>query len=531
MHSILRDYLLERFEASPPGFAKEARARAGSACAMVSEYFQAAKFFALAGDYKAVISMPFTARYFYNNFDLGMLDFFERFVKECPRPVIEESPIFLVMIAYFMFRNGRRDALEEITGLIRSIIGGSGGLSGKDMARLKGEFALLMSFTRFNDIAGMSEYHREAFRMFETLGERPARSMFFGGNIPWTFGCPSVFFLYWRQAGELGKELEYMDECVPIYSKITNGHGAGGGDVMRAEGLLLRGDDAGAEVAAHRAIYLASEENQTGNRLCAELVLARLAILRGDGAAYASVRSDMLEHARNARQRAVFLLGELARSLLSLTLGMSEDLPDWLSDAKRISNVLYVHARPYALTLYGNLLLLGHRYAELRALSGTVMDMARGMNLLLPQVYQHIYLAAAGAENGNVHEAREHLSAALNLTAADKIYLPFAQHWSILEPAFRTLETPPLGEDISAIRVLAERQASGAARITKRMASSKSPLTPREREIALLAKERLSASEIASKLFISENTVNSALKIIYGKLDIHSKADLAKKEF
>jgi LuxR family maltose regulon positive regulatory protein len=56
-------------------------------------------------------------------------------------------------------------------------------------------------------------------------------------------------------------------------------------------------------------------------------------------------------------------------------------------------------------------------------------------------------------------------------------------------------------------------------------------LSRRELDIARLAKDRLSASEIASRLFLSENTVKSALKIIYGKLDVHSNTELAEKEF
>jgi LuxR family maltose regulon positive regulatory protein len=524
----LRNYLLERFETLPPDFAREIRARAGTACASAENYFQAAKFFRGAGDYASVISMPFTAKYIYNNFDPSMLDFFERFVKECPGRIIEERPIFLVMIAYLMFRNGKRDSFEEIARIIRRIIDGHNCLSEKEMARFRGEFALLMSFTQFNDIVGMSEYHRQALAFFESLDERPTRSIFFGGSIPWTFGCPSVFFLYWRNPGELGKELEYMEECVPIYSKITGGHGAGGGDVMRAESLLLQGDDAGAEVAAHEAIYLADSENQTGNSLCAELVLARIAILRGDAAGYASVRSGILERARGAHQRAVFLLGELSRAKLDLTLGINDNLPDWLSDINRMSGVLYVHARPYAHALYGKLLLMEGRRAELRALFRMVMGMARGMNLVLPQIYHHIYLAAADTADGNDGDAGEHLSAALGLASPDRIYLPFAEHWQYLESAFKRLETRPGEWDFPAVRALAERQTKGVRAVTALVKkSSAQVLSPREREIAALAAEGLTNPEIAERLFITRGTVKNAVARALEKTGTKSRAELA----
>ena len=54
------------------------------------------------------------------------------------------------------------------------------------------------------------------------------------------------------------------------------------------------------------------------------------------------------------------------------------------------------------------------------------------------------------------------------------------------------------------------------------------PLTPWERKIALLAQQRLTAPEIAEKMGITENTAKSALRSIYGKLDIHSKRSLAE---
>jgi CheY-like chemotaxis protein/DNA-binding CsgD family transcriptional regulator len=54
------------------------------------------------------------------------------------------------------------------------------------------------------------------------------------------------------------------------------------------------------------------------------------------------------------------------------------------------------------------------------------------------------------------------------------------------------------------------------------------PLTPWEQKIALLAQQRLSAPEIAEKLSITENTVKSALRTIYLKLNIHAKRDLAE---
>lgn len=51
-------------------------------------------------------------------------------------------------------------------------------------------------------------------------------------------------------------------------------------------------------------------------------------------------------------------------------------------------------------------------------------------------------------------------------------------------------------------------------------------LTPREREVFHLASQGLRNAEIAAKLFLSEKTIKTHLRNIYGKLSLGSKADL-----
>ncbi len=51
-------------------------------------------------------------------------------------------------------------------------------------------------------------------------------------------------------------------------------------------------------------------------------------------------------------------------------------------------------------------------------------------------------------------------------------------------------------------------------------------LTPREREVFMLAGRGLRNSEIAGELFLSEKTIKTHLRNIYNKLELGSKADL-----
>ncbi|MEE0592650.1 MAG: helix-turn-helix transcriptional regulator, partial [Eggerthella lenta] len=51
-------------------------------------------------------------------------------------------------------------------------------------------------------------------------------------------------------------------------------------------------------------------------------------------------------------------------------------------------------------------------------------------------------------------------------------------------------------------------------------------LTPREREILVLLAQNYRAPYIAEKLVVSQSTVKTHMRNLYGKLDVHSQAEL-----
>lgn len=63
----------------------------------------------------------------------------------------------------------------------------------------------------------------------------------------------------------------------------------------------------------------------------------------------------------------------------------------------------------------------------------------------------------------------------------------------------------------------------------KMMTIEESKLTEREKEILNLLMEGLSYKELSAKIFISTETLNSHIKNIYRKLNVHSRSELAAK--
>ena len=192
----------------------------------------------------------------------------------------------------------------------------------------------------------------------------------------------------------------------------------------------------------------------------------------------------------------------------------------------------------------------------------TSKNPAGNIRYVMPEVYQLLLLAVAKRNNGENLEAQKHLREALDLALPDQIYLPFAQQACMADflselgsfggtrsasvsrfsmeasesLAFRRQDAPniprsPKEDAFAAMTALCKRQQKGVSIIKKAILQEKSPLTPREREIAQLAKDRLSAKEIANKLYISEMTVRATLRNVYSKLGIHSKTELGLREF
>jgi LuxR family maltose regulon positive regulatory protein len=543
MHSILQDYVRRNFDLKDEKFRRETFMGAGRASVVVRDYISAVRFFNLAEDYESILAMEYRREYFYNQ-ETFIIDMLAEVTRKCPRDMLKRYPFSLMEFAYYMFLDGRFDAYGFLRGCIDEALaedknraeGDSAKIPEHDRKQIEGELALLDSFRRYNDIRRMSDGHRVALELFGG-----GTSVLFKSKTQWTFGNVSILFMFWRESGCLAEELDAMDECVPIYSTVVSGHGAGAPAVMRAEAALARGDDRAAEVFCQEAIFLAKKYNQDSICLCAELVLAKAAFLRGDEAAWETAVAELQKYDSPRYSRVLRRMGELSLASLPLALDGSKIAADWLRAPESIQRMMFAQALPYGEMIYASLLFADKRYAELKGMLSPATERAKAMNYVLPQVYYRIYGAAASLAEGSHEAARESLANALTLALPDRIYLPFAEVAADrtgvdILPVIKSLRKDfgregSGAEKIDALIALCEREAAGAAKINKHLTTAKSQLTRREREIALLAKERLSTSEIASKLFISENTVKSALKIIYGKLAIHSKAELVGRVF
>ncbi len=531
IHSILQDYLRNQFyNQKPEDYQNQIFRKAGVSCAAMSQYFPAAEFFHKIKDFDAILSLPFSREYLYKHKGKNQSAFIITIANECPEEILCKYPFTMIVFGYYACLNGLNETYQKLCSLLHLAVQNEADFGQDELRTIRGEYTLLAALGDFNDISKIRKGHETALKI---LG-RP--SIMIKSDIPWLFATTSVLNMFWSESGELENELHQIDIGAHVYFKLGQGHGNGHNIIMRAEAMLMRGEDYNAEILCHKALYEARSYQQTDMCICAELVLTRIAILRGDVEGYFTAIKNMQGYAKENSNLYVLHMVEYCMSIIGLILGLKYYVAPWLYDMESIKNVLYAPVIPHAQILYLNLLLMENRYSELYGLSQLISDNSKKTNgntkYMMPQVYCLKFLAIAKYNNGDRLVAQEYLKQALSIALPDKIYLPFAQDAGRLIFLLESLKNSVSDKDgINALLELGRRQQRGMEIIKKAIISEKSPLTPREREIAHHARDRLSAKEIADKLYISETTVRTILRNVYSKLDIHSKTELATKEF
>ena len=156
------------------------------------------------------------------------------FLDVCPTEILKNRPLALLVLMRRMFTWHQIPKMLELKQLLTDTIAEDNTLSEDERKNLSGECDLIMSFLMYNDITGMSVLHRQA----SSKMTRPAISIRNTGS--WTFGSPSVLMMFHRRSGTLDAELAAMNECMPHYYRITQGHGQGAELLMNAGQHLCR---------------------------------------------------------------------------------------------------------------------------------------------------------------------------------------------------------------------------------------------------------------------------------------------------
>ncbi len=495
----------------------------------------------IAGWYAKTEEFPLASRYYYLARDFeALLTVLEedqghsllnehraellKYDNECPAAIRERHPVALLVIAICLFSYNETQRFTEVCEEIGMLLQKNADGETQPLREVAGELELLLSFTEYNNLEKMGEHIKAACNLME----RPARFMDTRGGF--TFGSPSVLYMFHRAAGQLAHELDCMKETLPYYNRVATGHGAGADFIMAAEVSYLHGEFDNAEILAHQAIYRANLSAQQDIVICAAFLRMKLALYRGDHAAAADIIRAVKAQTKQGKWYHLLDTIELCEVLLPVSRGQGQDIPEWIANGDFASGRLYFPALAFFNVAYGHVLLIQEEYHRLLGNMDYFMENASVFPNLMAQIYTHIFAAAANEKLHRRDMALAQLKKALDLARPDLLRMPFVVYGQWIEPILNELYLSggqSEREFISDLLRLYEPYKAAVGRMAADAPEPAKPmLTERERSVAQLVAQGLSNQEIGLRLYISTNTVKTMLKRMFDKLEISSRAML-----
>lgn len=435
----------------------------------------------------------------------------------CPEEVLTRHPTAILVLMRRLFTWRQIPKMLQLKALLERAIAESPDMPEEERGNLLGECDLIMSFLMYNDITKMSELHRSASCQMS----RPAVTIQAGSS--WTFGSPSVLMMYYRAPGELQKETHEMQECMPHYYRITNGHGLGAELVMDAEASFMQGKLHEAEIGLARARAAIAGSGQENMALCCDFLELRLL---GSGGRR---RLDVKARAEALLARHDVVLLNMFESILAYYYALlqeAEKIPD-VFRLHRLDTVNYfAPGKPMMELIENQVYLAQGEFPRVIGRSEPLLSGCESLHYALVALHIRLQTASAYEALGNRAMARKLLVRALEDAEPDGFVLPFAEnapylmnHYSALS---RELETPFAASvcELSE-RWLSRQQTSGSR---QEPIEALRELSESERSVAQLMALRKTNREIAETLFLSEGTVKQYINRIYSKLQLTGTA-------
>ena len=516
LHSILKRFLKEKFDIRQKTYMEAVYRRAARWFIKQREYFVSMRHAYIAADFDIIMEAI--------ELDTGKSSSGEykeaitRYFTTCPMECKRKFPLSMLIVARWLFMLNEvklfQQACEEFVMNIRYIE------DSDSKNRLMGEFQLLMSFTGYNDIKKMSQYHRRACELLKSP------STILGKNNNWTFGAPSVLYMFYRKSGELKKDVQVIREAMPFYYQVTDGHGKGAEYMMAAEHYYYIGDFKNSEITMHKAMVEANEEFQSGIVICAVFLQIKLALIKGNFDDILMLFKKLRESVNREKRYFFMHTLDMCETFIYSSLNTKEHIEPWIRNGEFKNTKLYFPAVASLNIVYGRVLLINGEYLKLLDLSGQFIGVASVFPNLLGQIYTYIYMAAANKQIFRQKEALAALTHALDLSMPDKVFMPFVENCDFIMPLLEELSRKGVRrEDITNILDLYKTYGSSVGKIIREHFNGDKPsLTEREMEVAKLAAAGLSNKEIGESLFISQNTVKTQLKSVFEKLCVNSRA-------
>lgn len=444
-------------------------------------------------------------------------------LNRCPVSVLKEYPLAILVLMRCMFNWKNIPKMLELKALLLASIREHPKLSEEEKGNLLGECDLIQSFLMYNDISRMSQFHCSASEKMT----RPAISIRSDGG--WTFGSPSVLMMFHRKSGDLDKELEEMNQCMPHYYKITNGHGQGAETIMSAEAHFMRGNFVDAHIALEKAYTQIQGNGQESIALCCDFLAQRLSICMD-----IKMRNTFEERRKELLQGHnttwVNIFDSTCAYYYAVT-GQTERIPT-LFGAHMLSTVNFLApGRPMMEMIENQVYLAQGEYSKVIGRSESILAMCQALHYDLVALHVQIQLLAANWKLGKTEQALELLRRSLSQAFPDGILMPFVENYPYIEELLKGSFFGINENFLFRITRMGKEWEMRCDQLKKEEAYPPvfKVLSDRELEITELMAKHMSNKEIAQSLFLSEGTVKQYINQIYSKLQIPGDVRVKRK--
>ena len=444
-------------------------------------------------------------------------------LNRCPVSVLKEYPLAILVLMRCMFNWKNIPKMLELKELLLASIREHPKLPEEERGNLLGECDLIQSFLMYNDISRMSQFHRSASEKMT----RPAISIRSDGG--WTFGSPSVLMMFHRKSGDLDKELEEMNQCMPHYYKITNGHGQGAETIMSAEAHFMRGNFVDAHIALEKAYTQIQGNGQESIALCCDFLAQRLSICMDIKTrnTFEERRKELLQ-GHNTTWVNIF---DSTCAYYYAVTGQTERIPA-LFGAHMLSTVNFLApGRPMMEMIENQVYLAQGEYSKVIGRSESILAMCQALHYDLVALHVQIQLLAANWKLGKTEQALDLLRRSLSQAFPDGILMPFVENYPYIEELLKGSFFGINENFLFRITRMGKEWEMRCDQLKKEEAYPPvfKVLSDRELEITELMAKHMSNKEIAQSLFLSEGTVKQYINQIYSKLQIPGDVRVKRK--
>ena len=438
-------------------------------------------------------------------------------IEACPAAVLKAHPLSILVLMRSMFNWRNIPKMLELKSLLLTAIEEHSELSSEERGNLLGECDLIMSFLCYNDISAMSRLHCSASRQMSRLAISIQKS---GG---WTFNSPSVLMMFYRAPGELQQELAEMDECMPHYYKITDGHGQGAEKIMRAEAEFMQGHFTDAHIELESAYARIEGNGQVNMALCCDFLTWRLTLFTDIEKRYSleERRAELLHH-HNATWLNIW---SATSAYYHALIGETDKIPSVFAEHQLSTIRFLAPGKPMMEMIENQVYLAQGAFAKVIGRCEGQLAVCEAMHYALVALHIRIQTAAAYEMLGKSGEAQAWLVRALSDAAQDGFVMPFVENYDNL----KSILARQIRSDLI-VKIIELGEAASARKAAKTRPVAFDALTQREFEIVRLMAQRLSNREIAERLFLSEGSVKQYVNRIYSKLQIGGDTRTKRKQ-